>query len=169
MSSLNRVQLIGRLGKDPEIRATQGGARIANFSVATSESWTDKASGEKKERTEWHNVAVFNEGLVGVIERFVKRGDMIFVEGQLQTRKWQDKEGQDRYTTEVVLRPFVGQIVLLGGRKDGGAEQGGRGGGQTQRGGQAQQGGWDSPPAGSGGAASTGRGTPNDLDDEIPF
>ena len=100
--SLNKVTLIGNLGKDPEIRSTQAGKEIASFSIATSESWTDKSTGEKKEKTEWHNIAVFNEGLVRVVKQYVKKGSKLYIEGQLQTRKWQDKDGQDRYTTEIV-------------------------------------------------------------------
>jgi len=112
--SLNRAQLIGHLGRDPDIRHTQDGRPIANFSLATSERWTDKQSGEKKERTEWHNVVVFNESLVKVIEQHAKKGSKIFVEGALSTRKWTDQEGRERYTTEVVLRQFNGALILLG-------------------------------------------------------
>ena len=116
MSSLNKVMLIGHLGKDPEIRKTQDGRSVANFSLATSESWKDKNTGEKKEKTDWHNVVVFNEGLAGVIEKYVKKGSKIYVEGKLQTRKWQDKDGSDRYTTEVILQNFDGKIILLDGK-----------------------------------------------------
>ncbi|TGE04653.1 single-stranded DNA-binding protein [Hymenobacter fodinae] len=118
MSSVNKVTLIGRVGKDPEIRSFQSGGRYANFSVATSESWKDKATGERKEKTEWHNVSVTNEALVGVIERFVKKGSKLYLEGQLQTRKWTDNNGAERYSTEVVLKPFAGEIVLLDSRQD---------------------------------------------------
>ena len=114
-ASLNRVQLIGNVGKDPEIRSTQGGERIANLTVATSESWTDKRSGEKKERTEWHRIAIFNDGLVGVVERFVHKGSRIFVEGQLTTRKWTDQSGQEKYSTEINLGKFNGTLILLDG------------------------------------------------------
>jgi single-strand DNA-binding protein len=113
---LNKVMLIGHLGKDPEMRKTQDGRAVANFSVATSESWKDKNTGEKKEKTEWHNVVVFNEGLAGIIEKYVKKGSKIYVEGKLQTRKWQDKDGNDRYTTEVILQGFDGAIKLLDGK-----------------------------------------------------
>jgi single-strand DNA-binding protein len=115
--SLNKVQLIGNVGKDPEIRSLTSGDRVANFSVATSESWTDKRSGEKKERTEWHRVCVFNDGLVGVIEKYVRKGTKLFVEGQLQTRKW-EKDGREQYSTEIVLQKFNGTVLLLGGKED---------------------------------------------------
>jgi single-strand DNA-binding protein len=113
--SLNKVTLIGNLGKDPEIRKTQDGRPIAVFSLATTESWKDK-SGERRDKTEWHNIVVFNEGLCGVIEKYIKKGSKIYIEGQLQTRKWQDKEGHDRYTTEVVLQGFSSQLIMLDGR-----------------------------------------------------
>jgi single-strand DNA-binding protein len=113
MSSVNKVMLVGNVGKDPEIRRTQDGAIVASFSVATSERWKDKSSGERKERTEWHNVVVFNEQLAGVVEKFVKKGSKVYVDGALQTRKWTDKNGQDRFTTEIVLQKFRGEIQLL--------------------------------------------------------
>ncbi len=113
MSSVNKVMLVGNVGKDPEIRSTQDGTRVASFSIATSEKWRDKASGERKERTEWHNVVVFNEQLVGVVENYVKKGSKLYVDGALQTRKWTDKNGQERYSTEVVLQKFRGEIQLL--------------------------------------------------------
>jgi len=119
--SLNRAQIIGHCGGDPEIRAAQNGNRVATFSVATSESWTDKASGEKRERTEWHRVVCWNEGLIGVIEKYVKKGSKVMIEGQLQTRKW-EKDGVERYTTEIVLQGFGGQLILLG---DAGSGSGG--------------------------------------------
>ena len=120
MSSVNKVILIGNLGKDPEIRSFQNGGRVASFSVATSESWKDKASGERKERTEWHNVSVLNENIVGVAEKYLKKGAKVYIEGQLETRKWQDKEGHDRYTTEVVLRPYRGELTMLDSKGGGG-------------------------------------------------
>jgi len=113
MSSVNKVMLVGNVGKDPEIRRMQDGTPVASFSVATSEKWKDKSSGERKERTEWHNVVVFNEQLAGVVERFVKKGSKVYVDGALQTRKWTDKAGQDRFTTEIVLQKFRGEIQLL--------------------------------------------------------
>lgn len=115
MSSLNKVMLIGNLGRDPEIRSTQNGNRIASLNVATSENWKDKNTGERKEKTEWHRVSVFNDGLVGVIERYLKKGSKVFIEGQLETRKWQDKDGKDQYTTEIVLRNFGGTLTMLDG------------------------------------------------------
>lgn len=111
--SLNKVILIGNVGKDPEIRQTQAGDSVANFSLATSESWKDRATGEKFERTEWHNIAVFSEGIVKIIQSYVKKGSKIYVEGKLQTRKWQDKDGKDRYTTEILLQSYNSKLVLL--------------------------------------------------------
>ena len=114
VGSVNKVILLGRLGKDPDIRSMQNGKKIANFSIATSKRWTDRDTQEKKEKTSWHNVVVFNEGLVGIVEQYVKKGSQIYVEGELQTRKWQDQEGKDRYTTEVVLQNYTGNLTLLG-------------------------------------------------------
>lgn len=116
MSSVNKVILIGNVGNDPEIRAMQSGDKVASFSVATSESWKDKTSGEKKEKTEWHRVSVWNQGLVKVIESYVKKGSKVYLEGALETRKWQDKDGQDKYTTEIVLKAYRGELVLLGSK-----------------------------------------------------
>lgn len=144
--SLNKVMLIGNLGADPEIRSFQNGGKVANFRIATSESWKDR-DGQKQERTEWHSIAVFNEGLVGVVERFLKKGSKVFVEGQLQTRKWQDQSGADRYSTEVVLRGFGGTLTMLDGKRDG------DGGGTSTP---------TPTPTSSGNFA-------DDLDDEIPF
>ena len=118
VGSVNKVILLGRLGKDPDIRSMQNGKKIANFSIATSKRWTDRDTQEKKEKTSWHNVVVFNEGLVGIVEQYVKKGSQIYVEGELQTRKWQDQEGKDRYTTEVVLQRYRGELTLLGSRPD---------------------------------------------------
>ncbi len=115
MSSLNKVTLIGRVGKDPEINTSKAGKKLASFSLATSESWKDK-QGQKQEKTEWHNVVIYNENLAKIIESYVRKGSQIYIEGQLQTRKWQDKESKDRYTTEVVLQDFRGQIILLDGK-----------------------------------------------------
>lgn len=152
--SVNKVILVGNLGRDPEIRTMQSGGRVANLSVATSENWRDKASGERKERTEWHRVVVFNENLVRLCESYLRKGAKIYVEGQLETRKWQDQSGQERYSTEVVLRPFRGEITMLDSR-GGGAE------------------GSDMDPGTGGSAPSFGgsRGAPSrgDLDDDIPF
>ncbi len=121
--SLNKVQIIGHLGKDPEVRAFQDGNKVCNFSVACTESWRDKNSGEKKERTEWVNVSVFQAGLIGVLEQYVRKGSKIYVEGKLQTRKWQDQNGNDRWSTEVVVQGFGGQIILLGESKGGGGSR----------------------------------------------
>jgi single-strand DNA-binding protein len=116
--SLNKATLIGNLGKDPEIRSFQNGGRAAHFSLATTESWKDKDSGERKEKTEWHRVTVMSEGLIGVVEKFLKKGAKVYVEGRLETRKWTDKEGVERTTTEIVLRPYSGELLMLDGRKD---------------------------------------------------
>ena len=117
--SVNKVILVGNLGRDPEIRSTNDGTRVANMSVATSESWKDKATGERKERTEWHRVVVFNDRLVEIIEKYLKKGSKVYLEGALQTRKWTDKEGQERYTTEVVLQKFRGELTMLDGARSG--------------------------------------------------
>jgi len=156
--SVNKVILVGNLGRDPEIRSFQNGGRVANLSVATSESWKDRTSGERKERTEWHRVVVFNENLVRVCESYLRKGSKIYVEGQLETRKWQDQSGQDRYSTEVVLRPFRGELTMLDGR-------GGGGGGGSDSGG-----GDDGPPPGGGGrTGGPPMGGGPGLDDDIPF
>ncbi len=149
--SVNKVILVGNLGRDPEVRSTQDGAKIVQLSMATSESWKDKATGERRERTEWHRVVIFNERLADVAEQYLRKGSKLYVEGQLQTRKWQDKEGLDRYTTEIVLGRFRGELTMLDSRS---SEGGGAGGGPSEE--PAAAG------AGGGGAAS-------DLDDEIPF
>jgi len=167
--SVNKVILVGNLGKDPEIRTFGNGGKVANFSIATSESWRDKQTGERKEKTEWTNVAIFNDGLVGIVEKYVKKGSKVYVEGKLQTRKWQDRDGNDRYTTEVVLQGYGGQLTLLDSRNSqgGGGNYGGGGGGYNQDsvayGNQGQGGGQRS--------ASTQEGPKEsfDLDDEIPF
>lgn len=123
--SVNKVILVGNLGRDPEVRAFQNGGRVCNLRIATSETWRDKASGERRERTEWHSVAIFNENLVGVAERFLKKGSKVYIEGQLETRKATDNQGQERYFTEVVLRPYRGELTLLDGRSGGGGSEGG--------------------------------------------
>ena len=119
MASLNKVQIIGNLGKDPEVRRTQDGKAIVNLSVATAETWKDKSTGEKKEKTEWHRVVIFNEGLAKVAEAYLKKGSTVYLEGQLQTRKWTDKDGIEKYSTEIVLQNFKGEMVLLGGKDSG--------------------------------------------------
>jgi len=169
--SINKVILVGNLGADPEIRRTQDGRPIANLRLATSESWRDKSSGERRERTEWHRVVIFNEGLCRIAEQYLRKGSKVYLEGQLQTRKWQDQSGQDRYSTEVVLQGFNGNLTMLDGRSGGGgmAEAGG---GDFDSGGG--YGGYDEPrkPAsGGGGSGGGGGGQSYDkpLDDEIPF
>lgn len=164
--SLNKVMLIGNLGADPEIKSFQNGGKVANLRIATSENWKDRNTGERQERTEWHSVAIFSEGLVGVVERYLRKGSKVYIEGQLQTRKWQDQSGNDRYSTEVVIRGFNGTLLMLDGQSGGGGGGGGRGGGG------GQSGGWDD--RGGGGGGSSGGGAPaggfgDDLDDDIPF
>jgi len=162
--SVNKVILIGNLGRDPEIRSTQDGSKIANVTLATSETWNDRASGERKERTEWHRVVIFNDRIVDVAERFLKKGAKIYVEGSLQTRKWTDQQGQERYTTEVIIGRFNGQLTMLDTRS-GGADAGGNGGGYAPQQPAASSQAARSSPSWSA-PASTGGG---DLDDEIPF
>ncbi len=154
--SVNKVILIGNLGADPEVRTFQNGGKVCNIRLATSESWRDKQSGERRERTEWHSVAIFSEPLVKVAEQYLRKGSKIYVEGQLETRKWQDQSGQDRYSTEVVLRPYRSELTMLDSRGDGGG--GSQGGGQ-------QGGDFDDRGDAGGGEAGGGGGT----DDEIPF
>jgi single-strand DNA-binding protein len=166
--SVNKVILIGNLGRDPEIRSTNDGTKVASLSVATSESWKDRNSGERKERTEWHRVVVFNDRLVEVVERFLKKGSKIYVEGALQTRKWTDNTGAEKYTTEVVLQKFRGELTMLDGRQGGGESDMDEGGG----GGGGGYGGGGGRGPSSGGRSSGGGGRPapaTDLDDEIPF
>ena len=178
--SVNKVILIGNLGRDPEIRSFQNGGRVANFSIATSENWKDRTTGERKERTEWHRVAVFNDALVGVVERFLKKGSKVYIEGQLETRKYTDQSGAERYTTEVVLRPFRGELTMLDGREGGGGggggfedeggAGGGYGGGGYGGGGRSSGGGSSGGGSSGGGSSGGGRGPmADDLDDEIPF
>ncbi len=179
--SVNKVILIGNLGKDPEIRSTNDGTRVASLTIATSENWKDRNSGERKERTEWHRVVIFNDRLVDVVERFVKKGAKVYIEGALQTRKWTDNSGQERYTTEVVLQKFRGELTMLDSRGAGGGgefgdEEGGgysSGGGGGYGGGGGGGGGYGGGSrGGSGGGGSRGGGGPapaTDLDDEIPF
>ncbi len=168
--SVNKVIIIGNLGRDPEVRTFQNGGKVCNLRIATSETWRDKATGERRERTEWHTVAIFQEGLVRVAEQYLRKGSTVYIEGKLQTRKWQDQSGNDRYSTEVVLQGFDGKLVMLGGRGDGGQQGGGDyGGGQGGYGGD-QGGGYGGGSQGGGfdGGASGGGGGGN-IDDEIPF
>jgi single-strand DNA-binding protein len=160
--SVNKVILVGNLGRDPEIRSTQDGTRIANLRLATSENWRDRATGERKERTEWHSVAIFNERLVEIAEKYLRKGSKIYVEGQLQTRKWQDQQGQDRYTTEIVLSRFRGELTMLDGARDGAR-------GTESAYDEGDPGSYASRPAAAPIGAGRGRGTAADLDDEIPF
>jgi single-strand DNA-binding protein len=168
--SVNKVILVGNLGKDPETRTFANGGKVVSFSLATSENWKDRSSGERKEKTEWHNISIFSEGLAGVAERFLRKGSKVYIEGQLETRKWQDQSGNDRYTTDVVLRNFNSSMVLLDGRGEGGG--GGFGGGSS--------GGYGDDNAGFGGSAIGGGGSrqqsrpqpaafDSDLDDDVPF
>lgn len=174
--SVNKVILVGNLGADPEVRSFQNGGKVCNIRIATSETWKDRNSGERKERTEWHNVAIFSEGLAGVAERFLRKGSKVYVEGQLRTRKWQDQSGNDRYTTEVVLQGPGAVLTMLDGAQGGGSGGGGRSQGGSDWG--AGSGGNDYDEFGGGGSsggssgARSGAGGPNfdnDLDDEVPF
>ncbi len=162
--SVNKVIIVGNLGRDPEVRSFQNGGKVCNLTVATSENWRDKNTGERRERTEWHRVAIFSEGLVRVAEQYLRKGSKVYIEGQLETRKWQDQNGQDKYSTEVVLRGFNSTLTMLDGRSEGG----GGGGGGYDRGGDFGGGGDDRGGSSSGGG-SQGGGFRNDLDDEIPF
>ncbi|WP_310533440.1 single-stranded DNA-binding protein [Novosphingobium sp.] len=182
--SVNKVILVGNLGADPEVKSFQNGGKVCNIRIATSESWKDKNTGEKQERTEWHTVAIFGEGLAGVAERFLRKGSKVYIEGQLRTRKWQDAQGNDRYSTEVVLQGPGAVLTMLdgapgggagggGGQRSGGGDwSGGSGGGQRSGGGGGgQSGGWNQGGGGSsgGGAAGGAGGFADDLDDDIPF
>ncbi len=176
--SVNKVILVGNLGRDPEVRSFSNGGKVCNLRIATSETWRDRNSGERKERTEWHSVAIFSEPLAKIAEQYLRKGSKVYIEGQLETRKWQDQSGQDRYSTEVVLRPFTGNLTLLDGRGEGGSGGSGGYGGGSQGGG-----GYDDGPSyggGSGGSGSSGGGFGggsqggggggrSDFDDEIPF
>ncbi|OUD08187.1 single-stranded DNA-binding protein [Marivivens niveibacter] len=167
--SVNKVILIGNLGRDPEVRSFSNGGKVVNLRIATSETWKDRNTGERRERTEWHSVAIFNEAVGRIAEQYLRKGSTVYIEGQLETRKWQDQNGQDRYSTEVVLRPYTGNLTLLGGRGDGGGQGGGGGnyGGGYDNGpsGGGYGGGYDNGP--SGGGAPSGGGS--NMDDEIPF
>lgn len=154
VGSINKVVLVGNLGADPRVNTTQNGSKVVTLSVATSDTWKDKLSGERKERTEWHRVVVFNAQLADVAERYLRKGSKVYIEGQLQTRKWEDANGQEKYTTEVVLQNFSSNLIMLDGRGDAGA------GADVFSGSSSASSGWDSAPA-AGGAA--------DLDDDIPF
>tara|TARA_R110000782_G_scaffold11741_4_gene35424 strand:+ start:119 stop:616 length:498 start_codon:yes stop_codon:yes gene_type:complete len=162
--SLNKVQIIGNLGRDPEVRSFQNGGKVCNLNIATSETWKDKNTGERREKTEWHSVAIFQEGLVRIAEQYLKKGSTVYIEGKLQTRKWQDQSGVDKYSTEIVLQGFDGVLTMLGGKSEGGGQS--SGGGYGSVGGQSG--------GGYGGGQSSGGGyggsnDPSDMNDEIPF
>jgi len=174
--SVNKVILIGNLGDDPEVKSFQNGGRIANLRIATSENWKDKNTGERKERTEWHTVVLNSDGLVGVAERFLRKGSKVYIEGQLRTRKWQDASGNDRYSTEISVGGMQGVLTMLDGSGGAGREGGGGGGGRPAggswnesggagRSGGGSPGGWNQGGGGSGGGGGFG----DDLDDDIPF
>ncbi len=169
--SVNKVILVGNLGKDPEPRSFQNGGKVVSFSVATSESWKDKNSGERKDKTEWHNVSIFSEGLARVAEQYLKKGSKVYLEGQLETRKWQDKDGNDRYTTDIVLRNYSSSMVLLDRAEGGGGGGGARGGGDWNQdeGGRGSGGGNFGGGAARGGGASRPSAFDSDLDDDVPF
>jgi single-strand DNA-binding protein len=167
--SVNKVILVGNLGADPEVKSFQNGGRIANLRIATSEDWKDRQTGEKKERTEWHQVVLQSDGLVGVAERYLRKGAKVYIEGQLRTRKWQDQSGNDRYTTEISVGGFDGKLVMLdgarGGQGGGGNDGWGSGGGAPSSGGGSQSGGgWQGGSSGFGGGDFS-----DDLDDDVPF
>lgn len=169
--SVNKVILVGNVGKDPEVRSFQNGGRVASFSVATSESWKDKATGEKKEKTEWHRISILNDNLINVVENYVKKGSKLYIEGQLETRKWTDQSGVEKYSTEVVLRPYRGELTLLDSK---GA--GGQGGDYGSSGGAVGYDGGSDMGSNNGGGfgggqkrAAAGGGAPDMMDDDIPF
>ncbi|MEH6662881.1 MAG: single-stranded DNA-binding protein [Parasphingorhabdus sp.] len=175
---INKVIIVGNLGKDPEVRTFANGGKVCNFSVATSESWKDKSTGERKEKTEWHNISIYNEGLAGVAEKYLRKGSKVYLEGKLQTRKWQDQSGNDRYSTDVVLQGFDAKMEMLDSRQGGGGQGGGQGGsndgwGGGQGGGAPSGGGggndsWGQTGGGSGGGQGGGA-FDSDLDDDVPF
>lgn len=166
--SVNKVILIGNLGRDPETRSFQNGGKVCNLRLATTESWKDRQSGERRERTEWHNVAIFSEGLAGVAERYLRKGSKVYIEGTLRTRKWQDQSGQDRYTTEVVVDNFNGSLQMLDSRGgEGGGNYGGGSGGASSWGGDQSDDGYGGGQ--SSGTAPAGGAFDDDLDDDVPF
>ena len=154
--SVNKVIIIGNLGRDPEIRTFQNGGKVCNLAIATSESWKDKQSGERKERTEWHRISIFNEGLVRIAEQYLKKGSKVYIEGQLETRKWTDQQGVEKYTTEIALRPFRGELTMLDSPGGGQSSGGNQGGGYDQS-------------SGGGGGYGGGNTSPIDDSDDIPF
>ncbi|MCA3254128.1 MAG: single-stranded DNA-binding protein [Alphaproteobacteria bacterium] len=180
--SVNKVILIGNLGRDPEIRSLNSGDKVVNLRIATSENWRDKATGERREKTEWHSVVIFNENLARVAEQYLRKGSKVYLEGQLQTRKWTDQQGQERYTTEIVLQRFRGELTLLDGRGEGGGGGGGDFGGGDDYGGSGFGGGGGrsndfgggsrgggQKAGGFGGGSGGGKPFDDDLDDDVPF
>ena len=167
--SVNKVIIVGNLGRDPEVRTFQNGGKVCNLRIATSENWKDRNTGERRERTEWHSVAIFSEPLARIAEQYLRKGSKVYIEGQLETRKWQDQSGQDRYSTEIVLRPYRGELTLLDSRGGGGGDGGfgGGGGGYGNDYGGESYGGDGGPGGGSGGGPA--RAPARDIDDEIPF
>ena len=165
---INKVIIVGNLGKDPEVRTFANGGKVCNFSVATSESWKDKQTGERKEKTEWHNISIYNEGLAGVAEKYLRKGSKVYLEGKLQTRKWQDQSGNDRYSTDVVLQGFDAKMEMLDSKPGGGGSSdgwgGGQGGGSSSGSGGGSNDGWGQTGGGQGGGAFD-----SDLDDNVPF
>ncbi|MFN3685325.1 single-stranded DNA-binding protein [Salinarimonas sp.] len=176
MAGVNKVILVGNLGKDPEVRRTANGDPVVNLRIATTETWRDKQTGERREKTEWHSVVIFNEPLGKVAEQYLKKGSQVYIEGQLQTRKWTDREGQEKYTTEIVLQRYRGELTLLGGRGGGGGGGGGGemdddyGGGDFGRSSPMERRPATAGGGGGGGGGGQGGGGPRyDLDDDIPF
>lgn len=178
--SVNKVILVGNLGRDPESRSFQNGGKVVNLRIATSESWKDRNTGERKEKTEWHSVAIFNEGLANVAERYLRKGSKVYIEGQLQTRKWQDQQGQDKYSTEIVLQGFNSVLTMLdgapgagggggGGGSRGGGDDWGAGGGDPFAGQSSSRGGSGFGGGSGGSQRSGGSSFPDDLDDDVPF
>ena len=169
--SVNKVILIGNLGRDPEVRNFQNGGKVCNLRIATSETWKDRNTGERRERTEWHSVAIFQEGLVRVAEQYLRKGSKVYLEGKLQIRKWQDQSGQDRYTTEIVLQGYDGVLTMLDGRGEGGGGGNYAGGSAGGYGGDygGDQGGYGNDYGGSGGGSGSSRSAPRGIDDQIPF
>lgn len=170
MAGVNKVILVGRLGKDPESKTFANGGTVVQFTMATSENWRDKQTGERKEKTEWHNIVIRNENIGRVATQYLRKGSEVYIEGSLTTRKWQDQNGQDRYTTEIVVGPFKGEMTLLGGRDGGGAAMGGgMGGGRSDDFGAPAGGGMGGGGFGGGAPASKPRPFDDDLDDDVPF
>jgi single-strand DNA-binding protein len=175
--SVNKVIIVGNLGRDPEVRTFGNGGKVVNLNIATSETWRDKSSGERKEKTEWHRVAITNEALGKIAEQYLRKGSTVYIEGQLETRKWQDQAGVEKFTTEIVVRPYNGALTLLGGRNEGGSGGNDAGGGYEDRGGyDGGSSGGASSGGSSGGGYNRGGGAPAgggggraDMDDEIPF